>query len=151
MLAKRNFGSLPIQSVTSKEWCTGQSESSLGAQCQKGDYLIFWLKYLQKPMILTHQSGVVKEEYLVIILGSFSPVLHKNILLWVFIRSTSAIHILMNTENCPRIIAKYSPSTSFLLIPRYFLWKHLRCASQKDLYGDIYKLLLLFKNIHNKH
>ena len=33
--------------------------------------------------------GIVKKEYLVIILGLFSPVLHKKHMLWVLIRSTS--------------------------------------------------------------
>ena len=41
---------------------------------------------------ILYYRGIVKKGYLMIILGLFSPVLHKNIILWVLIRSTLVKH-----------------------------------------------------------
>ena len=57
---------------------------------------LFYLFFTQKKVLIfcvnrLQSRGIVQEEYLMIIRGEFTPILHK-IMLWVLIRSTSARH-----------------------------------------------------------
>ena len=97
-------------------------------QYLSGWTLCYWFKSCVFYPYLYAEYRRLVEEYLVIILGYFFPVLHKKHVLWVLIRSASVSHFswtpksctfmekYFNKKNYPRIITKHSSLTNPLRI-----------------------------------